>query len=279
MRRTVPHYLSLGAGVQSSTLALMAAAREVPGYPMPAGAIFADTQAEPQNVYDWLGWLEEQLPFPVYRVTNGDLDAESRIIKRSQRTQRLYVREVVPAFLRMEDGKSSMLWRRCSRDYKIRPILRKLREKVRLPKKWSGTGLHAKSWIGISTDEVTRMKPSRDAWVENVWPLIDMGVSREDCKRWMADHGYPEPPRSACYFCPYHSNHEWSRLKRESPEDFEKAAKWEDALQEACQVDERYIGTPFAWRGLKPLREAAFGTSKNQGEFAFDEECEGICGV
>ncbi len=57
------HILSLGAGVQSSTLALMAAAGEVS--PMPTAAIFADTQDEPASVYKWLDWLEKQLPFPV----------------------------------------------------------------------------------------------------------------------------------------------------------------------------------------------------------------------
>jgi 3'-phosphoadenosine 5'-phosphosulfate sulfotransferase (PAPS reductase)/FAD synthetase len=63
----LPQYLSLGAGVQSSTLALMAARGEIG--PMPKAAIFADTQAEPESVYRWLDWLEKQLPFPVHRVT------------------------------------------------------------------------------------------------------------------------------------------------------------------------------------------------------------------
>ena len=63
--------LSLGAGVQSSTLALMAACGEIS--PMPDGAIFADTQSEPAAVYTYLDWLERQLPFPVYRVTAGSL--------------------------------------------------------------------------------------------------------------------------------------------------------------------------------------------------------------
>ena len=38
------HIISLGAGVQSSTMALMAACGEIT--PMPQCAIFADTQAE-----------------------------------------------------------------------------------------------------------------------------------------------------------------------------------------------------------------------------------------
>ena len=63
--------LSLGAGVQSSVMALMAAKCEIS--PMPDAAIFADTQAEPQGVYDWLDWLETQLPFPIIKVTAGDL--------------------------------------------------------------------------------------------------------------------------------------------------------------------------------------------------------------
>ena len=66
--------LSLGAGVQSSTLALMAAHGEIT--PMPDCAIFADTMGEPAEVYKWLDWLEKQLPFPVYRVTAGNLQDE-----------------------------------------------------------------------------------------------------------------------------------------------------------------------------------------------------------
>lgn len=46
------HIISLGAGVQSSTMALMAAHGEIT--PMPDAAIFADTQAEPASVYKWL---------------------------------------------------------------------------------------------------------------------------------------------------------------------------------------------------------------------------------
>ena len=63
--------LSLGAGVQSSTLALMAAKGEVT--PMPDVAVFADTGYEPKAVYAWLDWLEKQLPFPVAKVTRGNL--------------------------------------------------------------------------------------------------------------------------------------------------------------------------------------------------------------
>ena len=62
--------LSLGAGVQSSTMALMAAYGEIE--PMPDCAIFADTAAEPKHVYDQLDFIQANVPFPVYRVMEGE---------------------------------------------------------------------------------------------------------------------------------------------------------------------------------------------------------------
>ena len=50
--RAPVHIISLGAGVQSSTMALMAARGLI--LPRPIGAIFADTQDEPASVYRWL---------------------------------------------------------------------------------------------------------------------------------------------------------------------------------------------------------------------------------
>lgn len=40
-------------------------------------AIFADTGWEPRHVYEWLDWLEKQLPFPVYQVQHGNLRADT----------------------------------------------------------------------------------------------------------------------------------------------------------------------------------------------------------
>jgi len=68
--------LSMGAGVQSTTLALMAAHGEIG--PMPDCAIFADTKAEPAAVYDQVTWLRSGnvLPFPIHDVSAGSLKTE-----------------------------------------------------------------------------------------------------------------------------------------------------------------------------------------------------------
>src|ERR1700689_4566645 len=97
------HFISLGAGVQSSTMALMAATREL--NPMPDGAIFADTMNEPKEVYQWLEWLEHQLAFPIYRVSAGDLMAESLRLRTSGKTGNTYLAISLPVFLDVNGGK------------------------------------------------------------------------------------------------------------------------------------------------------------------------------
>ena len=71
-------------------------------------------------------------------------------------------------------------------------------------------------WLGISVDESHRAKLSRDAWISIEWPLIDpLRMTRRDCLRWNEQHGFPEPPRSACIGCPFHSDAEWRHMKRD----------------------------------------------------------------
>lgn len=121
------HIISLGAGVQSSTMALMASHGEIT--PMPDCAIFADTGAEPKRVYEWLDWLETQLPFPVYRVMHGEgLLANLMLeIKRSGKKDRFVS---IPFFTDSHNG--GMVRRQCTKEYKITPIEKKVRELVGL---------------------------------------------------------------------------------------------------------------------------------------------------
>lgn len=119
------HILSLGAGVQSSTLALMAAAGEVT--PLPSCAIFADTQAEPASVYRWLDWLEKQLPFPVHRVTKGSLTAVSLTPRLRKDGLGYWSKSLIPAFIKNRDGSRGIMGRACTADFKIGVIIKKAR--------------------------------------------------------------------------------------------------------------------------------------------------------
>ena len=269
------HIISLGAGVQSSTMALMAAHGEIT--PMPTAAVFADTQAEPASVYRWLDWLEKQLPFPVHRVTAGSLVEDSLRIGH-RKDGRAWIKGHVPAFVKNPDGSMGPLWRTCTADFKLKPLLKKARELGNV--KRGEKQVRVIEWIGISLDEAHRMKPSRDPWLQKRWPLIDIGMKRHDCLRWMEKMGYPTPPRSACTFCPFHSDAEWHRLKTQEPQAFAHAADYEKRLQAASVKAACHAGKVTLHRSGMDITEVDFDTESTQGQqHFFGNECEGLCGV
>lgn len=257
--------INLGAGVQSSTIALMAAHREIT--PMPDLAIFADTGAEPKKVYEWLNFLETKLPFRVVRVASGNLRDE--INGWSAGTNRIDAR---PPFFTSGGG---MLRRQCTYDYKIAPIRKAVREFIGLGKgQRGGKEIVVTQWIGISTDEASRMKPSRDSYIKTRWPLIEAGLSRADCLKWMELHGYPKPAKSACTFCPYHDNAMWRDMRDNDPE------SWADAVAIDATIRKGDSQRWYLHRDCVPLAEVDLRTKEQAGQQTmFDEECEGMCGV
>lgn len=269
------HIISLGAGVQSSTMALMAAAGEIT--PMPRCAVFADTQAEPAYVYKWLDWLENQLPFPVKRVTAGSIIEDVFTLRMKKDNSGFYVHSNIPAFVIGKDGSDGMIPRQCTTNFKIEPLRKAVRKIAKVPR--GCKDVRVVQWIGISLDEVSRMKESRDAWSVNRWPLVEMKMSRHDCLRWMETKGYPKPPRSACFFCPYKSDAEWRRLKSEEPHLFARAALFERGFQH-IKAAGGLGGLPFLHASRKPLDQVDFSTEEQKGQInLFNNECEGMCGV
>lgn len=267
--------LSLGAGVQSSALALMAAAGEIG--PMPKCAIFADTQAEPKAVYEQLAYLAANLPFPVLQVTAGNLTEQ--ILAATRGEQRMDAR---PPFFVSTGG---MLNRQCTQDFKLLPIHKKLRELAGLkPRQRAPKTPVITMWIGISLDEVGRMKPSRLSFVEHAWPLIDRRMSRHDCLRWLKANGHPTPPKSACTFCPYHDNRLWRTMRDTDPAAWAEAVAVDAAIRNG--VKNRENGKPLAtskWyvhRSMVPLDQVDLTTDQERGQGdLFGNECEGMCGV
>jgi len=253
------HVISLGAGVQSTTMSLMAAHGEIT--PMPDCAIFADTQSEPAAVYKHLEWLRSPgvLPFPVQVVTAGDLKDE---IASPANVDRI----AIPAFTANQDN-TGMLFRQCTRNHKVRPISKAVRKMLQVGSR-KPPGILATKWLGISLDEASRMKPSREPWIEHRWPLIDLRMNRQDCLRWLERHDYPRPPKSACTFCPYRNNDEWRALTT-------------DEFAAAVELERRFIDRKiFLHRSLVPLDQVDFSTPEDRGQLSlFENDCEGSCGV
>ena len=261
--------ISLGAGVQSSTMALMAAYGEIT--PMPDYAIFADTQAEPQGVYDWLEWLEDMLPFPVLRVSKGSL-------REAVVTGGNGARIAPPPFYTSANGvREGLLRRQCTSEYKIQPIQKKLRELAGYkPRQRIPTGT-VEQWVGISWDEMQRMKESSNKWCVNRWPLIERGMTRLHCLEWMQKRNLPLPSKSSCTFCPYHDDKMWQDMKISDPVSFADAVEVDEAIRSGFEKTTQNL---FVHRSCIPLKDVDFShPSEAQNTFSFMDECDGMCGV
>lgn len=283
--KVVYRALSLGAGVQSSVLALLLSRSDSRlielGYREPDIAIFADTGWEPDYVYDHLDWLETQLNYPVIRVSSGDIKTNLK----QGRTVSGHSFVDVPFFLVGENGKKGMLRRQCTNHYKITPINRRVRELAggrrgrRFPK-----DEHVEMWLGISLDEIFRMKPSREPWVEHRWPLMDIRMTRQDCNDWFVAE-YPDRslPRSACVICPYRSDEHWLEMKQQEPDSFNEAVKFDKWLRHSKTNPVRKLldGRPYLHSACRPLASVIEEMEQQETESInyFNEECEGICGV
>lgn len=264
--------ISLGAGVQSSTMSLKFACGEFA--PMPDCAIFADTGAEPAGVMKWLDWLETQLPFPVYRVMHKDglLDNIKNSIKGGRFAGAPFYTESLTS------AREGRLRRQCTREFKVTPITKKLRDLLGLQKgQRAGKDIRVIQYIGISMDEALRMKPSREKWVKHEWPLIDHNMTRTDCLDWMQARGYPKPTKSACTFCPYHNDALWRDMKMNDPVSWQQAVEVDEMIRSGVRGTTQRL---YLHRTMKPLTEVDFRTAEDAGQVdMFNEECEGMCGV
>ena len=190
-----------------------------------------------------------------------------------------------PSSLWMEKGKKGMLRRQCTNHYKIRPIYRRIRVLAGGKRgRPFPTNTHAEMWLGISLDEVGRMKPSREAWVEHRWPLVDLGMTRRECIDWFESE-YPGRylPRSACVICPYRSDEHWLELKRSEPTSYEEAVKFDRWLRSSTKTPVRKLldGRPYLHAARRPLASVVAEREANNlnGVNHFNEECDGLCGV
>jgi hypothetical protein len=206
-----------------------------------------------------------QLSFPVHRVKRGNIRDDLLRCLEGRWAD-------VPAFVKQSDGSIGLINRQCTKQYKIRPIRQKVRSLLGLERKRSPDYPVSEQLIGISLDEAIRMKPSAEAWQVHSFPLIEKRMSRRDCLQWLQDRQYPEPPKSACIGCPFHSDDQWRSL---SPGEFAEAVEVDYAIRGS-----RKEGQLFLHRQCVPLDQVDFSTAEDRGQLnLFLNECEGMCGV
>ena len=233
-------------------------------------AIFSDVGWEPPKVYAWLNELEKHLPFPIHRVNRGHL--RNDLLSSAKNKTRL---GNPPLYSRSAEGKKGMLRRVCTYEYKILPIIKQIRTLLGYqPRKKVRKGDHVEQIMGISYDEMTRMNESKLAYIDHVFPLVDLKMTREDCKTWLADHGFGEPPRSACIGCPYRSTDEWLDMRKD-PETWADAVEVDEAIREGIKgtTDQLYLH-----RSATPLKDVKFEGLDDEFAVSWLDECSGLCG-
>jgi hypothetical protein len=247
--QTTTRLLSLGAGVQSITLALLAVEGTLPGLD---GAIFADTGWEPARVYAQLDRIAAVLAgagVPLYRVSQGNLRADALDPEHRFAS--------VPYFVRNSDGSRGMGRRQCTSEYKLAPISRKVRELLgaappqfrRVPR-----GRVAEQWIGFSVDEIGRVSDNNRVLYERKrYPLLELGMSRKDCQRFLSRRGWGETVRSACLGCPYNGNTRWRELRDNHPTEWADAVEFDKAIRKGGARARPLNGEAFLHRSCVPL--------------------------
>lgn len=251
--------ISLGWGVQSFTLAVMSALGDLPPVDV---AIHADTTHEAGGTYEfaarWTPWLEEH---DVRVVTVRPINA---LICKDREGGEI----MIPA--RMDTGGSrGKFHRQCTHEWKRVPMRRWLQaNRARRP---------VEQWLGISMDEIQRMKDSDVKYITNRWPLIEKRMTRQNCVRYLEQHDIEVPPKSACYFCPLHDSALWRSMKAENGPDWQRAVEVDKTIRKA-----RPPYDLFLHQALIPLSEVDLRSEQDKGQLSlslWDEECTGYCGV
>jgi PP-loop superfamily ATP-utilizing enzyme len=256
-------FISYGGGVQSSALIVLAATGQIAPV---HGALFANTGDDSEHPATLRFVREVMTPWAAkHGITVHELQ---RVTKGNKQTLwgRVmdYTGEKTSEPLPVYGYTGAPLSRTCTVDHKIKVLERWIKRNAQ--------ALPVETLIGISSDEIERAKPGNDTYEIRRYPLLDLGLSRIDCVAVIKEAGLPVPPKSACFFCPFHSMLTWSELRRDSPDLFARAVALEDKMNERrARLNKPPV---YLTRKLVPLSQAVSEASNTLFE---EQEMAGQC--
>lgn len=224
---------SFGGGIQS-TAALVLAAQGKLDYRVFVLADVGEDSEHPGTVaylYDVaIPYAEANgLELHVVRKIKRDGSFES-IFEKLHRTQ-----TSIDIPVRMANGAPGN--RACTADYKIKPVAKWMKQHGATVNDPGIVG------VGISLDEFERMKDSQIPYIRNDYPLVEMGITRDECERIILGAGLPLPPKSSCWFCPFHRPAAWADMMRDEPELFARSV----ALEKMVNARRADMGKDPVW--------------------------------
>ena len=253
---------SYGGGTQSIALAVAVRQGRLP---KPEVVAIADTGREASETWEYTDrWVRPML---------REVGVEIHVIPHSVATVDLYGGEDGDSLLIPAYTKDGALPTFCSSEWKKAVFRRFLRSLG------YGPDQPVRTWIGISLDEMGRMKASNKMWQEFYHPLVwDLRMRRGDCIESVRSAGLPTPPKSSCWMCPFRRNAQWRQLRDHYPADFEKAC----ALDEEIRANDKQGGV-WLHNSRAPLRDADLSDKPEPPMFRLFGEvagCDsGICWV
>lgn len=212
------YWISYGGGVNSTALAVLIVAGALPQY-QEARFIFADTLDEKPETYEYLNY------FKCWLQSHGreliTVRPEESVLSRWQKYQVTGSRRL----------------RACTDHAKIRPITEFIRGLDKAPVQL----------IGIDAGEPHRARPAnpKKKEITKCYPLVDLGIDRDECARIIELAGLQVPAKSGCWHCPFMRVGEVISLAQYEPEKFSLILALE------ANTREREDGRKFyQWRDL-----------------------------
>lgn len=262
--------ISYGGGVQSTALIVLAAQGKI--QPIMGGeltaALFANTGDDSEHPATLRFVRELMVQWAADRgITIHELNRRTK----DGEIETLWGRAThpdkrsLPIPVRLSNGAPAS--RHCTVDFKIKVLQKWLRQNG------ATKDDPAVVAVGISTDEYQRANNKSDAAIEQrVFPLLELGLSRGDCMNIISDAGLPIPPKSSCFFCPWHTTLTWQEMRRDEPELFEKAAQLEEILFE--KADRYGHKRAYLTQKLIPIREAIHEAPEDLFQAFNDGQCD-----
>lgn len=254
---------SFGGGVQSVSALVLASQGKIDYQTF----VFANVGEDSENP-DTITYFHE-IAIPFAKEHNLRLE-EIRRVTRDGRNETIYEWLMKPSRsigipVRMASGAPGN--RSCTPTFKIRVVSKWLKSEGATAKNPAVLGM------GISMDEFHRMRSdSRFKHYTLDYPLIDLRLTRAQCVEVIKSAGLPVPPKSSCWFCPYHKNSEWREMAVEHPDRFAASVELENILNERRDR----LGKDHVYLSgfKKPLNVAITVTSEHEDDTTCDS---GFC--
>lgn len=272
------NFLSFGAGLDSTALAMMA--NEGLVFEKLDAIIFANTGFEKRDTYKHIKQIKPLLNIPFYSLSKSIYKDTLSGIANNKRISSLpfYTKPKTPY------GKPGRLKRQCTSDFKIKLVHKKIREILGVKK--LNQKYNIKVWVGYNASEPQRIsrkrKEIRTDWETIAVPFynvdikrssittkkyFDKNIHRDYIEKYLRKFNFEYLVKSGCKACPNMSDLMWLQMKENNINDWNDAVLFDKAIRNIPNINQQC----FLHRSCKPLEEIQFNPT------AFSFGCVGEC--